>query len=180
MSSIYDDIFVPLKSDLESFRNTYVMAPELWKKFSIGDLKGVDFRQWKSIKLIKNNAFSQDTFDIPNEFGGIYIYCIKPEIVLGIGCYVMYIGKASKSQSENLRTRIRSYRKQMDDSYDRERLHRLFVKWGDYVYVHYLSINAGGDVISALEDRLIAAFGKPPCNADIRVPSVKAAVRAFN
>ena len=180
MSSICDDIFAPLKSDLESFQNTYVMAPELWKKFSIEDLEGVDFRQWKSVKLIENNDFSQDTFDIPNEFGGIYIYCIEPGIVPGAGCYVMYIGKASKSRNENLRTRVRSYRKQMGGSYDRERLHRLFAKWGDYVYVYYLSINASGDVITALEDRLIAAFGKPPCNADIRVPSVKAAVRAFN
>ena len=43
MSSIYDqDIFGPIESDLEAFRNTYIMSPELWKKFNIDDLSGID------------------------------------------------------------------------------------------------------------------------------------------
>ena len=42
------------------------------------------------------------------------------------------------------------------------------------------TVDAGEEVITALEDRLIGAFGKPPCNAEVRVKSVKEAVRAFN
>ena len=42
------------------------------------------------------------------------------------------------------------------------------------------AVDANGDVITALEDRLIGAFAKPPCNAEVRVKSVKNAVRAFN
>ena len=34
--------------------------------------------------------------------------------------------------------------------------------------------------LTALEDRLIGAFAKPPCNAEVRAKSVKYAVRAFN
>lgn len=180
MSSIYDlDIFGPIESDLEAFRNTYTMSPELWAKFNIDDLAGIDFSKWKRLKLIEAGTFSKALSEIPSSYGGIYIYCIEPEIVPGVGCYIMYIGKATKTPSENLRARVSSYSKELGGYYKRERLHRLFSKWGEYVYVHYLAIDASGEIITALEDRLIGAFGKPPCNAEVRVKSVKEAVRAF-
>ena len=181
MSSIYDiDIFDPIECDLEMFQNTYTMSPELWGKFNIEDLTGIDFSEWKRIKLINSGAFSEELSQIPNSSGGIYIYCIEPEVVPGVGCYIMYIGKATKTPSENLRVRVRSYSNELGKYYKRARLHRLFTKWGEYVYVHYLAVDASREIITALEDRLIGAFGKPPCNAEVRVSSVKEAVRAFN
>ena len=48
------------------------------------------------------------------------------------------------------------------------------------MHVHYLAINSTNEVITALEDRLIAAYGKPRCNSDVRVESVKKATRAFS
>lgn len=179
--NIYDiDIFEPIESDLESYRNEYTMVPELWGKFKIDDLPTVDFSKWKSIKLIDGGSFSSELSKIPTKYGGIYVYCIEPQVITGCGCYVMYIGKATKTPNENLRQRVQSYSKFLTDSTTRPRLHRLFSKWGDYVYVHYLSVNANGDIITALEDRLIGAFAKPPCNAEVRVKSVKLAVRAFS
>ena len=180
MSRIYDiDIFNPIEDDLEAFQNTYILSPELWRKFNVDDLVGVDFSKWKRVKLIESGAFSDKLSSIPTKYGGIYIYCIEPDIVPNTGCYVMYVGMATKTQNENLRARVKSYSKQMGKNYDRPRLHRLFQKWEDYVYVHYLSIDANGEVISALEDRLISAFGVPPCNAEVRVKSVKTAIKAF-
>ena len=180
-TSIYDmDIFAPLQTDLEAFQETYTLSPELWSKFKIDDLPGVDFSNWKEEKLIENGKFSDSLANITNAYGGIYIYSIEPNIIPSIGCYVMYIGKASKTQNENLRVRVKSYQKQIGSNYDRDRLHRLFVKWGDYVHVHYLAIDSTNAVITALEDRLIAAYGKPRCNSDVRVESVKRATRAFN
>ena len=179
--NIYDiDIFEPIESDLESYRNQYTMVPELWDKFKIDDLPMVDFSKWESIKLIDGESFSGDLSKIPTTYGGIYVYCIEPRVIPGCGSYVMYIGKATKTPSENLRQRVQSYSKFLTDSTTRPRLHRLFSKWGEYVYVHYLSVDANGDVITALEDRLIGAFAKPPCNAEVRAKSVKIAVRAFN
>ena len=179
--NIYDiDIFEPIESDLESYINEYTMVPELWGKFKIDDLPTVDFSKWESIKLIHGGSFSEDLSKIPTTHGGIYVYCIEPRVIPGCGCYVMYIGKATKTPNENLRQRVQSYSKFLTDSTTRPRLHRLFSKWGEYVYVHYLSVDANGDVITALEDRLIGAFAKPPCNAEVRAKSVKIAVRAFN
>lgn len=181
MSNIYDiDIFDPIESELELFQNTYTMSPELWGKFNINDLPGIDFSKWKRIKLINSGAFSEELSKIPSRYGGIYIYCIEPEVVPGVGCYVMYIGKATKTKYENLRARVRSYSKELGKYSGRARLHRLFTRWGDYVYVHYLAVDASGEIITALEDRLIGAFGKPPCNAEVRAKSVREAVSAFN
>ena len=90
----------------------------------------------------------------------------------------MYVGMASKTASQNLNYRVKAYQKQIGPSFDRERLHRLFNKWGKYVHVYYLPISANRDVILELETRLIASL-LPPCNSDIRAKAVKQAVNAF-
>lgn len=181
MDSIYDiDIFSPINDDLECYTQSFTLAPVLWKKFKIDDLENVDFSKWKSIKLMHNGVFSEELSNIPTQCGGIYVYCIEPQIIPGAGIYVMYIGKATKTASENLRRRVRSYSKDVSDKEHRPRLHRLFNKWGEYVYVHYLPVDSRPEVITALEDRLIAAFGKPPCNSEVRIKSVKDSVKAFN
>ena len=132
MTSIYD----PVECDLEAFRNTYTMAPELWGKFNLDGLDKIDFTKWNSVKLMNEtgNIFSEQIDKIPTEFGV---------------------------------------------NYTRERLHRLFAKWGPYVHVHYLPIDEDKETIQELETRLIATM-IPPCNADIQAKSVKRAVRAFS
>lgn len=177
MASIYD----PVECDLEAFQNRYIMAPELWGKFNLEGIENIDFTKWKSMKLMNEagDAFSEQTNQIPAECGGIYVYTINSGIIPSCGSYIMYIGMASKTTSENLRYRVRSYHKELDGAFTRDRLHRLFLKWGKYVYVHYLPIDQDKNAIFELETRLIAAI-IPPCNADIQAKSVKHAVRAFN
>ena len=85
---------------------------------------------------------------------------------------------ASKTQHENLRARVRSYQIEFGAEFTRERLHRLFVRWGKYVYVRYLPVDAEISLIEELETRLINTV-IPPCNAEYRVKSVKQAVNAF-
>lgn len=177
MASIYND---PISCDLECFQNTYTMAPELWERFDFTDLKNVDFSNWRSVKLMNDDgsAFSEMVNQLPTDSGGIYVYSIEPGIIPGCGTYIMYVGMASKSKSENLRYRVKSYQKLINDPYSRERIHRLFKKWGKYVYVYFLPVQATKETIFELETRLIAAL-VPPCNPDIRAKAVKHAVRAF-
>lgn len=176
MASIYD----PVECDLESFQNRYIMAPELWEKFNLSGINNVDFSQWKSMKLMNEigDRFSETLKDIPSTCGGIYVYAINPGIIPSCGSYIMYIGMASKTPTENLRKRVSSYQKELGSNYCRERLHRLFSKWGKYIYVHYLPICADKETIFEVETRLIAAI-IPPCNAEIRAKTVKRAVKAF-
>ena len=175
MESIYGSI----ESELQSFGKSFILAPELWRKFHIDGIDNIDFSKWKRVKMMDDNGkLSGYTNEIPSQYGGIYLYSIMPEIIPGCGCYIMYIGMASKTQNENLRVRVRSYKSQFGENYTRDRVHNLFDKWGEYVYVYYLPVEASTEAIEDLETRLIACF-LPPCNSDIRDAVVKRKVKAF-
>lgn len=102
----------------------------------------------------------------------------RSPIIPNGGNYLMYIGKATKTESENLRARVRTYKKQFGEKYNRSKLHTMFTKWGEYVYVYYLPMKSSAADIKEIEDRLIAAYGRPPCNKEILIRSVKDAVDA--
>lgn len=174
MGTLYD----PVERDLMSYKVNFILSPELWDKF---DLEGidVDYSKWDRAKMIGDDGgISSETNRIPKDCGGIYVYTIVSSIIPNGGNYLMYIGKATKTETENLRARVRSYKKQFGDKYNRSKLHSLFTKWGDYVYVYYLPMSSTSKDITELEDRLIAAYGRPPCNKEILIKTVKDAVDA--
>lgn len=174
MGTLYDLV----ESDLMSYKVNFILSPELWDKF---DLEGidVDYSKWDRAKMIGDDGgISSETNRIPKDCGGIYVYTIVSSIIPNGGNYLMYIGKATKTETENLRARVRSYKKQFGDKYNRSKLHSLFTKWGDYVYVYYLPMSSTSKDITELEDRLIAAYGRPPCNKEILIKTVKGAVDA--
>lgn len=174
MGTLYDLV----ESDLMSYKVNFILSPELWDKF---DLEGidVDYSKCDRAKMIGDDGgISSETNRIPKDCGGIYVYTIVSSIIPNGGNYLMYIGKATKTETENLRARVRSYKKQFGDKYNRSKLHSLFTKWGDYVYVYYLPMSSTSKDITELEDRLIAAYGRPPCNKEILIKTVKDAVDA--
>lgn len=173
MENLYD----PVKESLEDFRNTYVMSPELWGKFDISDLD-VDFSKWNTVKMMDDGGkLNEEISVIPTAYGGIYVFVIIPPVIPDCGAYIMYVGMASKTKNENLRARVRSYQQEFSNN-NREKLHRLFSKWGQYIYVYFLPVDLPKEDIQELEDRLIASL-VPPCNPQIRIKSVKQAVKAF-
>ena len=176
MAEYYD----PVQADPEAFTNRFIMFPEYWKSFDVSDLT-VDISHWDCIKLFNDccNDLNEQINSIPTLYGGIYIYVIRPPVIPSCGEYIMYIGKATKTQHENLRYRIRSYKAELSEKSNRDKIHRIFIKWGEYIYVRYLPISECEQVITELEDRLIAAL-TPPCNSEIRNPRVKHAVNAFS
>lgn len=174
MGTLYD----PVNSDLGSFRSTFILSPELWDKFNLDGIN-VDYTKWNYVKMMTDSGeLSDEINEIPSDCGGIYVYVIYPKVIPDCGLYIMYIGKATKTENENLRARVRSYKKQFGTKYNRTKLHALFCKWGKYVYVYYLPIMTTAKDITELEDRLIAAYGRPPCNKEILIKSVKDAVEA--
>ena len=173
------DFYDPVQVDPEAFRNIYTMVPDFWERFDVSDLP-VDITTWQCIKMLNDSCsdINAQITKIPTQCGGIYVYVIKPPVIPACGEYIMYVGKATKTQHQNLRARVRSYKAELGPDFKREKIHRLFAKWGKYVYVRYLPVDGTVDVIALLEDRLIAAL-TPPCNADIRIQNIKRAVNAF-
>ena len=176
MSSIYE----PILSDITAFQKRFYLIPELWGKFRFDDLNNVDFGKWKKIKLMDDSGafLEKEIKKIPTGYGGIYIYCIQSNIVNDFDSYVMYVGMASKTKTQNLRRRVSSYRSEVGSTYTRDRIHNLFIRWGKYVYVYYLPVDADNKTIEELETRLIGCL-IPPCNAEIQDASVKRKVKAF-
>lgn len=174
MGTLYD----PVESDLASYQMTFILSPELWEKFNLEGIN-VDYSKWARVKMMDaDKELSDETNRISNDCGGIYVYVIVSPIIPNGGNYLMYIGKATKTESENLRARVRTYKKQFGEKYNRPKLHNMFTKWGEYVYVYYLPMKSSAADIKEIEDRLIAAYGRPPCNKEILIRSVKDAVDA--
>lgn len=174
-----ESIYAPIEGEPQIFKKPFILMPELWERFKYDDLPEVDFTNWGKVKILDEDGnFSADLKNIPNEYGGIYIFCVVPNIIAECGSYILYIGMATKTDYENLRDRVKSYKTQMDEDYKRHRIHNMFSLWGDYMVVYYLPIDASVEVIQTLEDRLIACF-VPPCNSDIRDVEVKRKVKAF-
>ena len=174
MGTLYD----PVESDLASYQMTFILSPEVWEKFNLEGIN-VDYSKWARVKMMDaDKELSDETNRIPNDCGGIYVYVIVSPIIPNGGNYLMYIGKATKTESENLRARVRTYKKQFGEKYNRPKLHNMFTKWGEYVYVYYLPMKSSAADIKEIEDRLIAAYGRPPCNKEILIRSVKDAVDA--
>lgn len=180
LASIYNDIFEPVASDLKTYKeDRFILCPELWDKFKYDDLPNIDFDKWKSIKLITEAGdFSNELSSVPNSVGGIYVYVITPKVIPVCGSYIMYIGRALKTETENLRKRIQSYRQELGVHFKRDRVHYLFELWKNNIYLFYLPVYSDNDTIGELEVRLIGAL-IPPCNADIQAESIKRKVRAF-
>jgi len=176
MSEYYD----PVQADPEAYLNHFVMLPELWEAFDVGNLS-VDISHWECLKMLNEQCddLNRQVSMIPTEYGGIYVYVIKPPVIPECGEYIMYIGKATKTNTQNLRKRVQSYKRELGKNYERDKIHRLFSKWGKYVYVRYLPVPDAKEKIEALEDSLIAAL-TPPCNPQIRSRRVKCAINAFN
>lgn len=174
------DFYDPVQVSIGDFFNHYLMVPNYWKKFDVSDLP-VDISHWECIKMFNDRCdnLNTQTSSIPNEYGGIYVYVIRPPVIPSCGEYIMYVGKATKTPHENLQKRVKSYKREMGSDYKRDKIHRMFTKWGEYIYVRYLPVSASAEIISELENRLIEAL-IPPCNPAIRNPNVKRAVKAFN
>jgi len=174
MRTLYD----PVENDLASYQMTFILSPELWEKFNLEGIN-VDYSKWARVKMMDaEKELSDETNRIPNDCGGIYVYVIVSPVIPNGGNYLMYIGKATKTENENLRARVRAYKKQFGEKYNRSKLHAMFTKWGEYVYVYYLPMKSSATDIKEIEDRLIAAYGRPPCNKEILIRSVKDAVDA--
>ncbi|MCM1213827.1 MAG: hypothetical protein NC331_01005 [Lachnospiraceae bacterium] len=168
---------IDVVQNLQSMTWPFCLSTELWRT-CINDSFIVDLNYMKKIKYFGNNSnmLSSEVNDLPDDSGGVYIYSIENGIVPSLGSYIMYVGRARKTKSENLRARAKSHYSQYKRHEENERLERLFDSWDQYVYFSYLPIN-GNNLIDLVEEQLITAL-TPPCNKEYPAPKVRRKLNA--
>jgi len=182
---IIDDYIIDIKKidveqDLQSMTWPFCLSTELWKKYN-EHTHSVDLHSLRKIKYFGNDEseLSEQVSGLPEDIGGIYLYVIENSVIPIAGSYIMYVGRARKTNSENLKKRAKSHFYQYRRHEENERLERVFDKWNQHLYFLYLPVNESDDIIDLIEDELILAL-TPPCNKDYPSPKIRRKLSAFN
>jgi hypothetical protein len=57
-----ESIYGPIESELKSYTQTFLLAPELWQKFHFDGVDNVDFTKWKRVKMMDEDGnLSEET-----------------------------------------------------------------------------------------------------------------------
>ena len=168
---------IDVVQNLHDMTWAFCLSTELWEKFKDFPVT-VCFDQMRKVKYFAgdNCSLSKEVDDLPEKQGGIYIYSIENNL-LPLGSYIMYVGRAEKTETHNLKVRAKSHYNNYRRHEENERLESVFDYWKPYVYISYLPIEEN-DVIDLVEQQLIMAL-TPPCNKAYPSPQVRRKLSAF-
>jgi len=90
---------------------------------------------WGSIKYLneEGDAVNKDIKKVPNDCGGIYIFLLKPDIIEDLHRYILYIGRARRCSSFNLRKRCMTYIHEKT----RPEVANMIETWGKKLFLYY-------------------------------------------
>lgn len=128
---------IDVVQDLSKMIWPFCLSTELWESY-FERTPVVDLDSLKRVKFFSEDgeSISDEVKTIPNEKGGIYIYFVENPLVPSIGRYIFYVGRARKTASENLRSRIYSHYNKYIKFEESNRLTRLFDDWKKYIYIY--------------------------------------------
>ncbi len=156
MNEIYD----MCASDIQTHRVQFILNPsDIWQTYNIKLKSITDNGNWSEIKFLSNdnNTLHSDFRKIPKNMGGIYVFVLKGGIIPNSHVYIMYVGRALLTDTQNLNKRLHRY---LHD--DRPKIRALRETWGKYLYIKYLPLD-DNDLIKDLESELIKVI-IPPFN----------------
>ncbi len=147
------------------FTRHFLMNPILWTD-SEEINRHIDINAMHEVKYVTN--YDSDLTSLPTN-GGLYFFFIKPPILFNKIQYLVYIGRARGTDSQNLKKRCREYfydfrNVNKNDSRTRK-VRRMIKRWGKYLYLQYVEID-DNDLIDSLESLLINNI-RPPFNSSI-------------
>ena len=153
----------------------FMLNTALWDSFDINVLSIISSPQsWNEVKMLAPDGEKNPRLTtIPNDKGGIYLLIVKPNILPESHIYLMYVGRAHNSATQNLRRRCLQYPVEKK----RPKIKRLIEQWGQYLYIRYLPLDNNA-TIDAVECELINKI-LPPFNDVIPDQKISAAVKAF-
>ena len=157
-------------------RISFILNTTLWNSFNSDALSIISPTQsWDEVKLLDPEGKRNPQLStIPNDKGGIYLIMAKSNILPESHLYLMYIGRARISTTQNLRKRCSQYPVEKK----RPRIKRLIEQWGQYLYIRYLPLD-DNNTIDFVERELINKI-IPPFNDEIPNKEIRDAVKAFS
>ena len=153
----------------------FILNTTLWESFNQDVLRVISNPQsWNEVKLLTTNGKRNPRLSaIPNDKGGIYLFLAKSNILPESHLYLMYVGRAHISTSQNLRKRCSQY----PNEKKRPKIKRLIEQWGQYLYIRYFPLDDNA-IIDNVESELVKKI-LPPFNDKIPDKKISAAVKAF-
>lgn len=168
-----------LGEEMELRKLEFKLHSGLWGKFNNAGKVNLSIANWKSIKYLNlsASALHQDISTIPNNSGGLYLFTIKCDIIPGITEFPVYIGRAQKTKSQNLRKRCKEYFQKFAKTNERPLITKMFKYWDRNLFLYYLPLPANHDVINYEKDLINSLL--LPFNTVIPDTEIKQATLAF-
>ena len=129
------------------------------------------------IALNDDNEICNEVKNLPNNCGGIYLFFIQGASLPFCERYLVYVGRAQYTQTESLRSRVKSYLPESRKQSGRTRIVRLFKYWKEHLYIRYYQ-SKDNEFIKQCESALIHAI-LPPFNTDLTEYKIKEPIKAF-
>lgn len=168
-----------LGKDINNKKVMYRLHQPLWVKhdFSVLDL---NIHKWTTIKYLNGDGtdLNEQINEIPNNRGGLYLFCIKCNIIPGITDYPVYIGRAMHTEHQSLRKRCKEYYLKYAREDERPLITKMIGFWGNDLFLSYYELEKN-DEIEDYERMLINSL-LLPFNTIIPDKEISQAVKAFD
>ncbi|MED4019150.1 hypothetical protein [Sutcliffiella cohnii] len=161
---------------IQEYKLQFILNVDFWANYNRELIKLEDL-EWKEVKFLDDlgTDMSSEMEGLPSDSGGIYFFYVKSNIIPGNG-YLVYIGRAFYTDSQNLKKRCRSYYQKYFN--ERPKIRRMIRKWGIHLHLRYICLK-DNELIEKLEEELINAI-IPPLNDKIPNKIIRDAVKAFS
>lgn len=165
-----------IRESIPKYRVPFNLNPVLWEDFDKDVHKILHtIPMWEEKKFLESDGrLHGEMNELPNNFGGIYLFVAKPNLIPNSHFFLMYVGRARYTENHNLRVRCRRYIKA---ELKRPKIKRMVEDWGQYLFVRYLPLK-DNELIARVEEELINKV-LPPFNDEIPNKDIRDAVKAF-
>jgi len=167
---------IDILNTLPTSKVHFILNPSLWDSFD--DEIKVRLHEtpiWNEAKFLDTNgSISGEMNCLPKDAGGIYLFVAKPNFIPNSHLYLMYVGRAHYTATQNIRKRCRGYINEQS----RPKIKKMIEGWGKYLYIRYLPLT-DNNLIDLIESEIINKI-LPPFNDAIPDKQIRDAVKAFS
>ncbi|MGP2657959.1 hypothetical protein ACOJTA_13065 [Malaciobacter sp. WC5094] len=173
----FEDTF-QLRNEIICSTIEFKICPSLWVDNEYIS-ENINLEDIEEIKYLDSSGtvFSESVESLPTN-GGLYFFMIKSKTFSEVANYLVYIGRAKKTDNHNLKVRCKKYLQNYANDRERPKISTMIHKYGKYLYLKYIDLGDDNDLIDDLEEKLINNL-LPPFNSQIPKKEIREAVAAF-